>query len=110
MNTSQKDATRDDSAGDFLGIYNCGGDKSPALHHCTGNDEVIHSSRRGAIRQRENAVELAGAITVHSISSRVRSGCDSSCSSWRSSCWPVNDRGTCQIPVSIQVPYPECHS
>ena len=47
MNTGQKDATLDDSTGDFLGIYNYGGDKLPVLHNFPGDDEVIQCFTNG---------------------------------------------------------------
>src|ERR1019366_3123765 len=108
MSTGQKDATEDDSAGGSLGVYNCGGEKPPALHNCPGDDEVIHLDSRGAIR-RENAVELAGAVAIHSVSSRLRTGYDSSCSSCRSSRGLVQGKGSSQIAVSIVRPCRDCY-
>lgn len=81
MNKGHKDATRDDNARGLLRGYNRRGDKLPAFHNCRRDSEVIHDRRRGAIRLRDNAGKRAGAVTVHSVSSRIRSGGESSCSS-----------------------------
>src|ERR1035438_2529071 len=104
MYTGQKDATRDDSAGDLRGVYDCGGDhhkaRSTVNLYRRGDDEVIHLGSRDAIRG-DNAVELAGAVAVHSVSSRLRAGRDSSRSRRRSRCGLVYDEGSTQIAVSI---------
>src|SRR5260370_11241449 len=50
MNTGQKDATRDQSAGGSDGVCNCHGDKLPVFHNCRGDDEVIHLARNDAKR------------------------------------------------------------
>src|SRR5260370_26216001 len=97
MNTGQKDATLDDSTGDLLGVYNGGRNKLPVLHDFPGDDEVIHLVRLRAISRCENAVELAGAIAIHSVSSRLGSGCDRPCASCRSSSGLVNDGAPRQI-------------
>ena len=77
MNTGQKDAARNDSAGDLLSIYNCSGEKPPELNNGSGDDEVIYLASRDAIG-RENAFELASAVAIHSVSSCLRAGYDSS--------------------------------
>ena len=101
MNTDNKDAARDDTAGTLLDVCNPGGEVSIESPYRRGDDEVIQAGSHGAIRLRENAHELAGAIAIHSVSSHLRAGYDSSCSGCRSSRGLVNEKGSFQIAVSI---------
>ena len=81
MNTDQKDSTRDDCAGVSLGVYNCGGDKLPVFYNCRGDDEIIRAEGCGTVRQRGSVGNSAGAVAIHSVSTRQRTGYKSSCSS-----------------------------
>src|ERR1035437_2208769 len=103
MNAGHKDATREDNAGVSLGVYNCGGDgwQPEKLITCRGDDEVVNGGRSAAIRPRDNAGDSAATVAIHSVSSLARNGCDSSCSSCRSSCGLVKDAGSRQIAFSI---------
>jgi len=87
----QKDAARDDRAGDSLGALNCRGDKLSVVHNCLCDDEVVHDGRFAAIRQRDKARECAGTVAIHSVRSRLRAVYDSSFSSCRSNLGFVNE-------------------
>ena len=80
LNSAQKDATRYDGTGDFLGVDNSGGDQLAAQHNGRSDDEVVHLNRRDTVARGDGTKKLACAVAIHRICSRLRSGYQRPCS------------------------------
>ena len=64
MNTSHKDAAWDQSTGSFHGVFNPGGNQSPASFSGTGDHKVVHLVDGSPNRRRQNSRDLAGAVAI----------------------------------------------